>query len=55
MPLACAATPLARLNVAGYANADGSIVRFLLGLHTTHGVTDTIDTAVLSKANASSM
>jgi cytochrome c oxidase subunit 1/cytochrome c oxidase subunit I+III len=36
------------LNVSWYANAYGSIVWFLLGLHTTHLVTDTIDTAVLA-------
>jgi heme/copper-type cytochrome/quinol oxidase subunit 3 len=36
------------LNVTWYANAYGSIVWFLLGLHTTHLVTDTIDTAVLT-------
>jgi heme/copper-type cytochrome/quinol oxidase subunit 3 len=36
------------LNVSWYANAYGSIVWFLLGLHTTHLVTDTIDTAVLT-------
>lgn len=35
------------LNVKWYANAYGSIVWFLLGLHTSHLVTDTIDTAVL--------
>ena len=38
----------AALNVTWYANAYGSIVWFLLGLHTTHLVTDTIDTAVLA-------
>ncbi len=38
----------AALNVKWYANAYGSIVWFLLGLHTTHLVTDTIDTAVLA-------
>jgi heme/copper-type cytochrome/quinol oxidase subunit 3 len=37
----------ATLNVKWYANSYGSIVWFLLGLHTTHLVTDTIDTAVL--------
>ena len=36
------------LNVTWYANAYGSIVWFLLGLHTTHLITDTIDTAVLA-------
>lgn len=35
------------LNVMWYANAYGSIVWLLLGLHTTHLVTDAIDTAVL--------
>jgi cytochrome c oxidase subunit 1/cytochrome c oxidase subunit I+III len=38
----------ASLNVTWHANAYGSIVWFLLGLHTTHLVTDTIDTAVLT-------
>lgn len=38
----------AALNVSWYANAYGSVVWFLLGLHTTHLVTDTIDTAVLA-------
>ncbi|PMS35104.1 heme/copper-type cytochrome/quinol oxidase subunit 3 [Trinickia symbiotica] len=37
----------ATLNVKWYANSYGSIVWFLLGLHTTHLITDTIDTAVL--------
>ncbi len=37
----------ATLNVKWYANSYGSIVWFLLGLHTTHLVTDTLDTAVL--------
>jgi cytochrome c oxidase subunit I+III len=36
------------LNVMWYANAYGSIVWLLLGLHTTHLVTDTVDTAVLA-------
>jgi len=35
------------LNVMWYANAYGSIVWLLLGLHTTHLVTDAVDTAVL--------
>jgi cytochrome c oxidase subunit 1/cytochrome c oxidase subunit I+III len=35
------------LNVTWYANAYGSTVWLLLGLHTTHLVTDTIDSAVL--------
>jgi cytochrome c oxidase subunit 1/cytochrome c oxidase subunit I+III len=35
------------LNVRWYANAYGSIVWLLLGLHTTHLITDAIDTAVL--------
>lgn len=38
----------AALNVTWYANAYGSVVWFMLGLHTTHLVTDTIDTAVLT-------
>ncbi len=42
------AVEFAALNVTWYANAYGSIVWFLLGLHTTHLVTDTIDTAVLA-------
>jgi cytochrome c oxidase subunit 1/cytochrome c oxidase subunit I+III len=36
------------LNVMWYANAYGSIVWLLLGLHTTHLVTDAVDTAVLA-------
>ncbi|RKR31546.1 cytochrome c oxidase subunit I [Paraburkholderia sp. BL17N1] len=36
------------LNVIWYANAYGSIVWVLLGLHTTHLITDTVDTAVLT-------
>jgi cytochrome c oxidase subunit 3 len=35
------------LNVTWYANAYGSVVWMLLGLHTTHLITDTVDTAVL--------
>ncbi|SAK85119.1 cytochrome c oxidase subunit I [Caballeronia glebae] len=38
----------AALNVNWYANAYGSVVWLLLGLHTTHLVTDTVDTAVLA-------
>jgi heme/copper-type cytochrome/quinol oxidase subunit 3 len=38
----------ASLNVSWYANAYGSVVWLLLGLHTTHLVTDTVDTAVLA-------
>jgi heme/copper-type cytochrome/quinol oxidase subunit 3 len=38
----------ATLNVSWYANAYGSVVWLLLGLHTTHLITDTIDTAVLA-------
>ena len=38
----------AALNVRWDANAYGSIVWLLLGLHTTHLVTDTFDTAVLA-------
>jgi heme/copper-type cytochrome/quinol oxidase subunit 3 len=37
----------ATLNVKWYANAYGSVVWLLLGLHTTHLITDTVDTAVL--------
>ena len=36
------------LNVMWYANAYGSIVWTLLALHTTHLITDTVDTAVLA-------
>lgn len=36
------------LNVTWYANAYGSIVWMLLGLHTTHLITDTVDTGVLA-------
>jgi len=35
------------LNVMWYANAYGSIVWLLLGLHTTHLITDTVDSGVL--------
>ncbi|MDR5777347.1 MULTISPECIES: cytochrome c oxidase subunit 3 [unclassified Caballeronia] len=38
----------ATLNVSWYANAYGSVVWLLLGLHTTHLITDTVDTAVLA-------
>ncbi len=53
--LACAAVFLvvrglefSTLNVSWYANAYGSVVWLLLGLHTTHLITDTVDTAVLA-------
>jgi heme/copper-type cytochrome/quinol oxidase subunit 3 len=36
------------LNVSWSVNAYGSIVWFLLGLHTTHLITDAIDTGVLT-------
>jgi cytochrome c oxidase subunit 1/cytochrome c oxidase subunit I+III len=36
------------LNVMWYANSYGSIAWLLLGLHTTHLITDTVDTAVLT-------
>ncbi|MBB1600436.1 cytochrome c oxidase subunit 3 [Variovorax sp. UMC13] len=36
------------LNVSWHVNAYGSVVWLLLGLHTTHLLTDTIDTAVLA-------
>ncbi|WP_025600008.1 cytochrome c oxidase subunit 3 [Burkholderia sp. WSM2230] len=38
----------AALNVSWYTNAYGSVVWLLLGLHTTHLITDAIDTAVLA-------
>ncbi|MGI4813642.1 MAG: cytochrome c oxidase subunit 3 [Janthinobacterium lividum] len=38
----------ATLNISWYANAYGSSVWMLLGLHTTHLITDTVDTAVLA-------
>ena len=38
----------AALNVSWYANAYGSVVWLLLGLHTTHLITDAVDTAVLA-------
>jgi heme/copper-type cytochrome/quinol oxidase subunit 3 len=38
----------ARLNVSWDANAYGSITWLLLGLHTTHIVTDVLDTGVLA-------
>ncbi|MDR5835937.1 cytochrome c oxidase subunit 3 [Caballeronia sp. LZ034LL] len=38
----------ATLNVSWYTNAYGSVVWLLLGLHTTHLITDTVDTAVLT-------
>ncbi|AQH05084.1 cytochrome C oxidase subunit III (plasmid) [Burkholderia sp. KK1] len=38
----------ASLNVSWYTNAYGSVVWLLLGLHTTHLITDTVDTAVLT-------
>ena len=38
----------AALNVSWYTNAYGSVVWLLLGLHTTHLITDTLDTAVLA-------
>jgi cytochrome c oxidase subunit 3 len=36
------------LNVSWHANAYGSVVWLLLGLHTTHLITDTVDTTVLA-------
>ncbi|SAK99905.1 cytochrome c oxidase subunit III [Caballeronia pedi] len=38
----------ASLNVSWYTNAYGSVIWLLLGLHTTHLITDTVDTAVLA-------
>jgi heme/copper-type cytochrome/quinol oxidase subunit 3 len=46
--LAVRALEFTALNVSWHANAYGSIVWLLLGLHTTHLITDTIDTAVLA-------
>ena len=42
------AMEFATLNVSWDANAYGSITWFLLGLHTTHIVTDVLDTGVLA-------
>ncbi|WP_433695508.1 cytochrome c oxidase subunit 3 [Paraburkholderia phenoliruptrix] len=38
----------AALNVSWYTNSYGSVVWLLLGLHTTHLITDAVDTAVLA-------
>ncbi|CAB3676559.1 cytochrome c oxidase subunit 3 [Paraburkholderia rhynchosiae] len=38
----------AALNVSWYTNAYGSVVWLLLGLHTTHLITDAVDTTVLA-------
>jgi cytochrome c oxidase subunit I+III len=46
--LAVRALEFTALNVSWRANAYGSIVWLLMGLHTTHLITDTIDTAVLA-------
>lgn len=46
--LAVRALEFTTLNVNWQANAYGSIVWLLLGLHTTHLITDTIDTSVLA-------
>jgi cytochrome c oxidase subunit III len=46
--LAIRALEFAALNVSWYTNAYGSVVWLLLGLHTTHLITDTVDTAVLA-------
>lgn len=46
--LALRALEFTTLNVSWHANAYGSIVWLLLGLHTTHLITDTIDTGVLA-------
>ena len=46
--LAVRALEFMTLNVSWQANAYGSIVWLLLGLHTTHLITDTIDTSVLA-------
>jgi cytochrome c oxidase subunit 3 len=46
--LALRALEFTALNVSWHVNAYGSVVWLLLGLHTTHLLTDTIDTAVLA-------
>jgi cytochrome c oxidase subunit 3 len=46
--LAVRALEFTTLNVSWHVNAYGSVVWLLLGLHTTHLITDTIDTAVLA-------
>lgn len=46
--LAVRAFEFATLNVSWTLNAHGSIVWLLLGLHTVHLITDTIDTSVLT-------
>jgi cytochrome c oxidase subunit 3 len=46
--LAVRALEFTMLNVSWHVNAYGSVVWLLLGLHTTHLITDTIDTAVLA-------
>lgn len=46
--LAIRAFEFTTLNVSWYANAYGSVIWLLLGLHTTHLVTDTVDTTVLA-------
>jgi heme/copper-type cytochrome/quinol oxidase subunit 3 len=48
VPIAIRGWEIARLNVSWDANAYGSIVWTLLGLHTTHIVTDVADTLVLA-------
>ncbi len=46
--LAVRALEFMTLNVSWHVNAYGSAIWLLLGLHTTHLITDTIDTAVLA-------
>jgi heme/copper-type cytochrome/quinol oxidase subunit 3 len=46
--IAVRAFEFATLNVMWYANAYGSIVWFVLGLHTTHLITDAIETSILA-------
>jgi cytochrome c oxidase subunit III len=48
LPLFVRAFEFTQLNVSWDANAYGSILWFLLGLHTTHLLTDLGDTAVLA-------
>lgn len=46
--LALRALEFTALNISWNENAYGALVWFLLGLHTTHLITDTVDTAVLA-------
>ncbi|HET7836859.1 MAG TPA: cytochrome c oxidase subunit 3 [Variovorax sp.] len=46
--LALRALEFTALNISWTANAYGSVIWLLLGLHTTHLITDTVDTGVLA-------